>query len=162
MAGLAVGWQQWASQETNLREKTIGLFKRCTDEKSGGETCDSISAIDCQTESDPDKCDEMVTFLTAISILMIIGAVLAVASSVFSFPRIQMYAISCIIGILSGVTFLVSIVMFAVMDRTFGAFFKKDACFSTSFGCAIAALTLVWCGSVVAGIATRREEDDDY
>jgi hypothetical protein len=58
LAGLAVGWQQWASQETNLREKTIGLFKRCTDEKSGGETCDSISAIDCQTESDPDKCDE--------------------------------------------------------------------------------------------------------
>ena len=92
---------------------------------------------------------------------MIIGAVLAVASAVFSAPGIQMYAVSCIIGILSGITFLVSIVMFAVMDRKFGGFFAKDACFSTSFGCAIAALALVWCGSTVAGIATKNDDDDE-
>lgn len=57
MAGVAVGLQDWASQETNIWKKTIGLFERCTDRKSGGSTCESISSIHCDSNADPSGCD---------------------------------------------------------------------------------------------------------
>ena len=103
----------------------------------------------------------VVVTLTAIAALMIIGAILSLGSAVLCTPGIQMHAVSCIVGIVSGLLFLISVILFAVMDRKFSGYFQKEACLSTSFGCAIAALFLAWCASAVAGIATREEEDDE-
>ena len=61
LAGVAVGLQNWAYQETNVWEKTIGLFERCTDFKGGKTECSSVTASNCkasQKEGDPDDCDE--------------------------------------------------------------------------------------------------------
>lgn len=108
-----------------------------------------------------DVCCLVVTCLTDIAALIIVGAILSLAAAVLCAPGIQMHAVSSIIGLVSGVFFLIAIVLFAVLDRKFSGFFQKDACFSSSFGCAIAALFLAWCASAVAGIATREEEEDE-
>jgi hypothetical protein len=62
LAGVAVGLQNWAYQETNVWEKSIGLFKRCTDFKGGDSECQSVTTSDCKAslkkeEDEPDDCD---------------------------------------------------------------------------------------------------------
>ncbi|XP_065827580.1 uncharacterized protein [Oscarella lobularis] len=158
VAAVAVGIPKWAAQETNLyNEKRIGVFQQCTEQKNGKTTCESISGIQCSSTT----CDTMKTRLTAIGALMIVGTILSLVSAVLCCPGIQMHRISCIVGIVAGVLYVIAVVLFATIDRNFNNFFFNNGCFSTSFGCAIAALFLVWCASVVAGIASREPEEEE-